>query len=91
MLEEMEDYYDKNPTSQKGSDNKYTIEFDFASRIGSFLSYGDYFLGYSKEYECKIVADLDIEGCEDDEDAIHLEYDNGEIIHGVSEYGLGDV
>ena len=90
MFDDIEDYYDKGVTSQKGTDDKYIINFEFASKIGNFLSYGDYFQSYSEEYECKIVADLDIEGCEGEEDPMHLVYDNGEIIHGLSEYGLGD-
>jgi hypothetical protein len=90
MFEELEDYYDKGITSQKGANERYTINFEFASKIMPFLSYGDYFQSYSEAYECKIVAELQMEGLEGEEEPMRLEYDNGEIVHGLSEYGLCD-
>ena len=89
MFDSLFDYYDKYMTAQYGSSNDYTIEFDFCSKIVSFFNYGDYFLEYSKDYECKIVSDLTIE--EDEDTAMHLEYDNGEIIHGMSEYNIDEM
>lgn len=90
MFDNLFDYYDKGITSQKGTDDKYTVTFEFASKLNPFLGYGDYFQSYSKEYDCKIVATLDIEGCEGEEDPMKLEYNRGKIIHGMEEYGFGD-
>ena len=87
MFEDLEDYYDKNIISQKGTDSKYELKFEFASKIVAFFSYGDYFLSYSEGYDCHIKAELQVEGEEDDEPMI-LEYNKGEIIHGVSKYGI---
>lgn len=88
MYDELEDYYDKYLTNQSGSDDNYTIEFEFSSKIGNFFSYRDYFLSYSEEYKCHISAELEIEGLEGEEEPMVLEYDNGEIVHGMSEYGV---
>ena len=89
LYEELEDYYDKYLVSEKGSDNKYTVEFEFSSKLTRFLSYEeDYFLGYSEGYECKIVAELEMEGCEGEEDPMRLVYDNGKIVHGLEECQL---
>ena len=88
MFENLFDYYDKDLTSQRGSDDSYTIEFEFSSKIGNFFSYRDYFLSYSDEYKCHISAELEIEGLEDEEEPMMLEYNNGEIVHGMSEYGV---
>lgn len=87
MFEALEDYYDKNIISQKGTSNNYTIEFEFSSKISSFLSYGDYFQSYSEGYDCTIKAELQAEEAEDEEPMI-LEYKKGEIIKGVEEYGI---
>ena len=87
MFEDLEDYYDKSVLKQKGTDERYEMEFEFSSKMTSFFSYGDYFRGYSEGYECHIKAELYVEDEEDDEPMI-LEYKNGEIIHGVSEYGF---
>ena len=64
------------------------MEFEFSSKMTSFFSYGDYFRGYSEGYECHIEAELYVEDAEDDDEPMILEYKNGEIIHGVSEYGF---
>ena len=89
LYQELEDYYDKGLISQKGSDDKHTVEFDFASKLTSFMGYeDDYFLGYSERYECKIVARLEIEGCEGEEEPMRLEYNNGRVVHGLEECGL---
>lgn len=89
MFEDLEDYYDKNIISEKGTENKYTVEFDFASRIDNFISYGDYFQSYSEGYNCTIKAELALDE-EDEEPSIFLEYKKGEIIHGMAEYGFSE-
>ena len=88
MYNDLEDYYDKEMLSEKGTDEKYQIKFEFSSRLISFLSY-EYFQGYSEGYECHIKAKMFAEDYdEDEEEAMVLEYKNGEIIHGLSEYGI---
>ena len=90
MFEDLEDYYDKNIISEKGTEKKYTVEFEFSSRIDNFMSYGDYFQSYSEGYNCTIKAELGMDEDDEEEPSIFLEYKNGEIIHGVSEYGFGE-
>ena len=87
MYNNIEDYYDKELLSEAGTDDDYEIEFDFSSRLISFLEY-EYFLGYSEEYDCHIVAEMQAEDMEDEEEMMVLEYDKGEIITGLSEYGI---
>ena len=87
MFDALEDYYDKCLLEQSGTDEKYKIEFEFASKITSFMSY-EYFESYSENFQCYIKATLNVEGMEDEEEPMVLEYKNGEIIHGLSEYGL---
>ena len=91
MFEELENYYDKEIIAQKGTDGQYTVTFEFSSKLVPFLSYGDYFLSYADDYQCKIKAELQMEGCEGEDEPMRLEYDNGEIVHGVKEYGLDDI
>lgn len=91
MFNDLEDYYDKSMIHESGTDDKYKIEFEFSSRLISFLSY-DYFQGYSEGYECHIKTKMFAEGAMDDEEeAMILEYKNGKIIHGLTEYGLDGV
>ena len=87
MYENLWDYCDKSLLSESGSDKRYKIEFEFASRIGSFLSY-DYFLNYSEEYNCHIVATMVAEDDDNEEEEIILEYENGKIIKGLDYYGI---
>ncbi len=86
MFEDMEDYYDKLLTDENGTDEDYTITFEFSSKIGRFFSY-DYFMGYSEEYECEIEAVMECEE-DDGEEPMILHYNRGEIIKGLSDYGI---
>lgn len=89
MFDTLWDFFDKELIAEKGSNDRYTIKFEFSSRIQSFMSYGDYFLPYSEEYNCHITAKMHLED-EDEDDAIILEYKKGKIIHGAAEYGFCD-
>lgn len=86
MFNNLKDYYDKYLTSESGTEEDYTITFEFSSKIGSFFSC-EYFQGYSEEYECEIEAEMECEE-DDDEEPMILHYNCGEIITGLSEYGI---
>lgn len=87
MFENMEDYYDKELIKKSGTDDKYTLKFEFSSNITSFFSY-EYFQKYSEEYNCEIKAIMQCEEDEEDEEPMKLHYKNGEIISGLSDYGI---
>ena len=84
MFNNLENYYDKELINENGTDNCYNIEFKFASEMSSFFSY-DYFAGYSEEYDCEIIATM---GCEEDDAKMILNYKQGNIIKGLSDYGI---
>lgn len=86
MFNDLEGYYDKELTEEKGTDENYTISFEFSSKIGSFFS-NEYFQGYSEKYECEIIATMECEE-DDGEEPMILQYKCGEIITGLSEYGI---
>ncbi len=86
MFNNLEDYYDKYLTSESGTEEKYTITFEFSSKTGQFFSY-EYFQGYSEKYECEIEAVMECEE-DDGEESMTLHYNRGEIIQGLSEYGI---
>lgn len=88
MFENLEDYYDKELIKKSGTDEKYTIKFEFSSNINAFFSY-EYFQGYSEEYECEIKATMQCEEDEEDEEPMELHYKNGKIISGLADYGIG--
>lgn len=87
MFENLEVYYDKEIIKESGSDDKYTLKFEFSSKINSFFSY-EYFQEYSEEYECEIKATMQCEEDEEDEEPMNLHYKNGEIISGLADYGI---
>ena len=84
MFNNLEDYYDKELIAESGTDKSYKIEFKFSSSIFSFFSY-EYFRGYSEEYDCEIIATM---GCEEDDAKMILNYKQGNIIKGLSDYGI---
>lgn len=86
MYNALEDYYDKYLTSQSGTDDDYTITFEFSMKIQDFF-YGDYFLDYSDDYECEIIAEME---CDEtiSEELITLHYRKGDMLLGISEYGI---
>lgn len=90
MYNALDDYYDKYLTSQSGTDEDYTITFEFSMKIQDFF-YGDYFLDYSDDYECEIIAEME---CDEDigedigEEFITLHYNHGDMLIGISAYGI---
>jgi len=86
MYNALDDYYDKYLTSQSGTDEDYTITFEFSMKIQDFF-YADYFLDYSDDYECEIIAEM---MCDEDigEEMITLHYRMGDMLLGIAEYGI---
>ena len=86
MFENLEEYYDKDLLSQSGTEDNYTIIFDYSSRMSSFF-YCDSFLYASEEYECEISAEMTIDDG-DPSGTIKLHYNRGEMIRGLVDNGI---
>ena len=86
MFEDQEEYYDKNLLSQSGTEDDYTIIFDYSARMSSFFCC-DRFLYDSENYDCEISAEM----TSDDGDPsgmIRLHYNQGEMIRGLVDNGI---
>ena len=84
MFNNLEDYYDKELIGENGTEESYKIEFEFSIKMFSFFSY-EYFLGYSEEYDCEIIATMT---CEESDTPMVLHYKCGKIIKGLLDYGI---
>lgn len=87
MFESLECYYDKWIKKESGTDEEYSIEFEFSVGMGTFFNY-EYFQYPSEEYECEIKATMECEETVEGEKPIELHYKNGEIITGLADNGI---
>ena len=86
MFENLEEYYDKDLLSQKGTEDDYTIVFDYSERMDSFFCC-DGFMYVSEEYDCEISAEMTIDDG-DPSGIITLHYNRGDIIRGLKDNGI---
>jgi hypothetical protein len=87
LFEELEDYYDKRIVSHGGTIEEYELCFAFSIQGSSFFAHGDYFLVYSEDFACHVLAEMRMP----DDSVIVLEYDSGEVIKGVENYDLNGI
>ena len=86
MFNNLDEYYDKYLCSQSGTNDDYTIVFDYSKRMSTFFC-SDGFLYLSEEYDCEISAQM----TNDDGDPcgiIDLHYNRGEMIRGLKDNGI---
>ena len=91
MYENLEGYFDKELLSENGTEDDYTVQFNFSMSMRNFF-YSDYFASPSEEYDCEIKAEM----VGEDEGfgagpTLTLIYKSGEIIQGLAFYGLDNI
>ena len=86
MFEDLEEYYDKDLLSQSGTEDDYTIVFEYSERMDTFFCC-DGFLYSSENYECEITAQMSIDDG-DPSGVISLHYNCGEMIRGLKDNGI---